>query len=72
MNWDGVSSLKLNLCNIHTNLFLLSIVGTSTEEGVGICHAICEHLIESKAYVFFATHFLDLAYLDSLYPNVEK
>lgn len=45
---------------------------TSTEEGVGISHAICEHLISVKPIVFFATHFLELMDLDCLYSNVEN
>lgn len=49
-----------------------SLLGTSPEEGVAICHAICESLIGSSAFVFFATHFLELTELESLYPNVEK
>ncbi|KAG1709722.1 MutS 4 [Nymphon striatum] len=44
--------------------------GTSIEEGIGICWAIAEILIESKAFVFFATHFRELAQLD-MYPNVQ-
>uniref|UniRef100_H3AEP5 MutS protein homolog 4 n=1 Tax=Latimeria chalumnae TaxID=7897 RepID=H3AEP5_LATCH len=46
--------------------------GTSTEEGVGICHAICEYLLNLKAFTLFATHFLELCHLDALYPNVEN
>ncbi len=46
--------------------------GTAIEEGVGICHAICEHLISTHAFVFFATHFLDLTHIDSMYSNVDK
>ncbi|XP_045212131.2 mutS protein homolog 4-like isoform X2 [Mercenaria mercenaria] len=46
--------------------------GTSVEEGVGICFSICEHLIATKAFTFFVTHFRELTMLDSLYPNVEN
>ncbi|KAK3083385.1 hypothetical protein FSP39_021201 [Pinctada imbricata] len=46
--------------------------GTSAEEGVGICHAICEHLLKQKSFTFFTTHFLELTNLESLYPNVEN
>ncbi|XP_060559607.1 mutS protein homolog 4-like [Ruditapes philippinarum] len=46
--------------------------GTSVEEGVGLCFSICEHLINTKAFTFFVTHFRDLTLLDSLYPNVEN
>ncbi|KAL5005729.1 hypothetical protein ScPMuIL_016887 [Solemya velum] len=46
--------------------------GTSTDEGIGICHAVCEYLLNLKAFTFFVTHFLDLTNLDSLYPNAEN
>ncbi|XP_074639659.1 mutS protein homolog 4-like [Acropora palmata] len=46
--------------------------GTSSEEGVGICFSICENLLGKKAFTFFATHFLELTTMDSLYPNVEN
>ncbi|XP_041374859.1 mutS protein homolog 4-like isoform X2 [Gigantopelta aegis] len=46
--------------------------GTSAEEGVGICYAVCEHLLKTKAYTFFVTHFMELTNLDNLYPNVEN
>ncbi|XP_072545639.1 mutS protein homolog 4 [Salminus brasiliensis] len=46
--------------------------GTSAEEGIGICHAVCEFLINLKAFSLFATHFLELCQLETLYPNVEN
>ncbi|XP_026789533.3 mutS protein homolog 4 isoform X2 [Pangasianodon hypophthalmus] len=46
--------------------------GTSAEEGIGICHSVCEFLINLKAFTLFATHFLELCQLESLYPNVEN
>ncbi|MEE6494711.1 hypothetical protein FKM82_001853 [Ascaphus truei] len=46
--------------------------GTSTEEGIGICYAVCEHLLGIKAFTLFATHFLELCHLGTLYPNVEN
>ncbi|KAK3734853.1 hypothetical protein QZH41_017561, partial [Actinostola sp. cb2023] len=46
--------------------------GTSSEEGVGICFAVCEHLLNIKAFTYFATHFLELTSIDELYPNVEN
>ncbi|KAL4241059.1 MutS protein msh4 [Mactra antiquata] len=46
--------------------------GTSAEEGVGLCFSICEHLLKTKAFTFFVTHFAELTSLDSLYPNVEN
>ncbi len=46
--------------------------GTSSEEGVGLCQAICEHLLSTEAITFFSTHFLELTRLEALYPNVDK
>uniref|UniRef100_H2YI01 DNA mismatch repair proteins mutS family domain-containing protein n=1 Tax=Ciona savignyi TaxID=51511 RepID=H2YI01_CIOSA len=46
--------------------------GTSSEEGVGLCWAISEFLLVQKSFTFFATHFLELCRLESIYPNVEN
>nr|XP_006819740.1 PREDICTED: mutS protein homolog 4-like [Saccoglossus kowalevskii] len=46
--------------------------GTSNEEGLSICYAVCEHLLSLKAFAFFATHFLQLTRLPEHYPNVEN
>ncbi|MEQ2304614.1 MutS protein msh4, partial [Ameca splendens] len=46
--------------------------GTSAEEGIGICHSVCEFLLGLKVFTLFATHFLELCQLESLYPNVEN
>ncbi|XP_053927089.1 mutS protein homolog 4 isoform X5 [Cuculus canorus] len=46
--------------------------GTSAEEGIGICYAACEYLLNLKAFTLFATHFLELCHMDGLYPNVEN
>ncbi|KAM3871478.1 mutS protein homolog 4 [Diretmus argenteus] len=46
--------------------------GTSAEEGIGICHSVCEFLLSLKAFTLFATHFLELCQLEALYPNVEN
>uniref|UniRef100_A0A3Q1JBY1 DNA mismatch repair protein n=1 Tax=Anabas testudineus TaxID=64144 RepID=A0A3Q1JBY1_ANATE len=46
--------------------------GTSAEEGIGICHSVCEFLLSLQAFTLFATHFLELCQLESLYPNVEN
>ncbi|XP_063952097.1 mutS protein homolog 4-like [Lytechinus pictus] len=58
----------------HESLVIIDELGrgTSSDEGVGICHAICEYLLSLKAFTFFATHFMELANLDALYPNVEN
>ncbi|KAE9548385.1 hypothetical protein FO519_008399 [Halicephalobus sp. NKZ332] len=45
---------------------------TSTEEGIGICYAICEKLIRSRAFVLFATHFLDLSLLELSFSAVQN
>uniref|UniRef100_A0A914I8M9 DNA mismatch repair proteins mutS family domain-containing protein n=1 Tax=Globodera rostochiensis TaxID=31243 RepID=A0A914I8M9_GLORO len=45
---------------------------TSTEEGIGICYAICERLLSTGAFVLFATHFLDMAHLALNYPDIVK
>ncbi|XP_071983700.1 mutS protein homolog 4 isoform X2 [Engystomops pustulosus] len=46
--------------------------GTSAEEGIGICYAVCEHFIGTQAFTLFATHFLELCHLSTLYPNVQN
>ncbi|KAH9492797.1 MutS protein msh4 [Bulinus truncatus] len=46
------------------------LTGTSAEEGVGICWAISENLIKTKAFTFFVTHFKQLTDLKKNYPNV--
>ncbi|XP_061896650.1 mutS protein homolog 4-like isoform X1 [Entelurus aequoreus] len=46
--------------------------GTSAEEGIGICHSVCEFLLNLKAFTLFATHYLELCQLECLYPNVEN
>ncbi|XP_046863669.1 mutS protein homolog 4-like [Xenia sp. Carnegie-2017] len=46
--------------------------GTSSEEGLAICFAICEELLTKKAFTFFATHFLELTTMDGMYPNIEN
>ncbi|XP_066228301.1 mutS protein homolog 4 [Saccopteryx leptura] len=46
--------------------------GTNTEEGIGICYAVCEYLLSLKAFTLFATHFLEVCHIDVLYPNVEN
>ncbi|NXN91341.1 MSH4 protein, partial [Rhinopomastus cyanomelas] len=46
--------------------------GTSAEEGIGICFAACEYLLNLKAFTLFATHFLELCHMLALYPNVEN
>ncbi|KAF9915240.1 MutS protein msh4 [Lobosporangium transversale] len=44
--------------------------GTSTHDGLGIAFAVCEDLIHSRAFVFFATHFQELTRTLAVYHNV--
>ena len=46
--------------------------GTSVEEGVSICFAICEHLLKTNAFTLMATHFIELTKLENFYLNVSK
>lgn len=46
--------------------------GTSIEEGTAISWAMAEELLKSKSFILFATHYLFLTKLESLYPNVLK
>ena len=46
--------------------------GTSYEVSVGLCFAISEHLIDSQAFVIFATHFIFLVQLEKLYLQTSK
>ena len=43
---------------------------TSTDEGIALSIAICEHMIKSSAFVFFATHLHEISCLDAMYPQV--
>ncbi|KAG0269965.1 MutS protein msh4 [Actinomortierella ambigua] len=44
--------------------------GTSTHDGMGIAFAVCEVLAQTRAFVFFATHFHELASTLTVYHNV--
>lgn len=46
--------------------------GTGVEEAVSLCWAISEKLLQSKAFVLFATHFLQLTRLEHLYYKVSS
>ena len=56
-----------------TSLILIDELGrgTSEEEGVGMCFAILEKLLQTRAYVLVATHFIELELLAKLYFNVK-
>ena len=45
--------------------------GTSAEEGLGLCYAISEQLLATRAFTFLATHFLELNGLSTHYNNVD-
>jgi DNA mismatch repair protein MSH4 len=62
----------LDSCTTHS-LVLLDELGKSTscDDGMPICFAICENLMQRKIQSFFATHFLDMASkLEDLYAMV--
>ncbi|CAG8498626.1 178_t:CDS:10 [Paraglomus occultum] len=44
--------------------------GTSTHDGLGITYAVCEELLRSNAFIFFATHFHELTTSLAMYANV--
>ncbi|XP_078734936.1 mutS protein homolog 4 [Lampetra fluviatilis] len=46
--------------------------GTAAHEALGICHAVCECLLQRKTFTIFATHHLELCHLSTLYPNVSN
>uniref|UniRef100_A0AC35U8Z6 DNA_MISMATCH_REPAIR_2 domain-containing protein n=1 Tax=Rhabditophanes sp. KR3021 TaxID=114890 RepID=A0AC35U8Z6_9BILA len=45
---------------------------TSTEEGLAICFSMIEELINSRAFVIFATHFLNLSKLSLTFSSIEN
>uniref|UniRef100_A0A914CRA4 DNA mismatch repair proteins mutS family domain-containing protein n=1 Tax=Acrobeloides nanus TaxID=290746 RepID=A0A914CRA4_9BILA len=70
-----MSEMSVILQNITEHSFIIIdelARSTSTEEGMGICYAICESLIKSKAFVFFATHFLDISLLELNFSAVQN
>ncbi|WWD17159.1 hypothetical protein CI109_101597 [Kwoniella shandongensis] len=70
----GLSTFALEMATsamILANLIKLGR-GTAPLEGVGISHAIAESLIEKRSFVFFATHFHDLAITLGNLPGVTK
>ncbi|RUS27664.1 hypothetical protein BC938DRAFT_482923 [Jimgerdemannia flammicorona] len=44
--------------------------GTSTQDALGITYAVCERLLKTKAFIFFATHFHELTTRLASCPNV--
>ena len=78
---EGLSTFMVEMvetAHILNNLTDRSLVildevgrGTSTYDGLSIAWAISEYLIErSQAKVLFATHYLELTELESMYPGV--
>ncbi|KAI7863458.1 muts domain V-domain-containing protein [Spinellus fusiger] len=55
-----------------TSLVLIDELGrgTSPQDALSIAGAICEELIQSKAYCFFSTHLHELSQIIDMYPNV--
>ncbi|XP_054269592.1 mutS protein homolog 4-like isoform X2 [Macrosteles quadrilineatus] len=45
---------------------------TDSEEGTAVAWVLCEQLLQSKAFVFFTTHYHTLSKLQTLYPNVSN
>eukprot|EP00928_Gymnodinium_smaydae_P069601 TRINITY_DN5318_c0_g1_i1.p1 TRINITY_DN5318_c0_g1~~TRINITY_DN5318_c0_g1_i1.p1 ORF type:complete len:901 (+),score=153.92 TRINITY_DN5318_c0_g1_i1:107-2809(+) len=43
--------------------------GTAHAEGIAICWAVCERLLELKVYTLFATHFFEICRLQAVYPS---
>lgn len=44
---------------------------TSIEEGTALAMAVCEKLMNSKAFIFVTTHFTFFAKMAEMYYNVE-
>ncbi|WVQ80249.1 hypothetical protein IAT38_002354 [Cryptococcus sp. DSM 104549] len=58
----ATSAMLLGLATDHSLLLIDELGrGTSTVEGLGMSHAIAESLVARKSFVFFATHYSDLA-----------
>lgn len=82
MNWDAVSRPARNLVSIGfateyicDPTLQLTIHGgqnlaTDPADGLGLCFASSERLLQTKAIVYLATHFKEMTKL-TMYPNVE-
>jgi len=46
--------------------------GTSYLDGASIAWSICEYLLSLRTYTLCATHYMQLADLESVYPNVKN
>jgi len=61
--------------NVNDNsLVIIDELGRATcaEEGTAISWALAEELIQKKSFVLFATHYLFLTKLETIYLNVLK
>jgi DNA mismatch repair protein MSH4 len=69
---DGAKYILDNVTD--TSLVLIDDLGKgpSCSEGVGLCVAVCEELLEVNdcAFTFFATHFEEVFIALESYPNV--
>ncbi len=56
----------------YDSLILMDEIGrgTSTADGMALAWATAEHISKKGAMCLFATHYLELTKLDSLYPNI--
>ncbi|CAO3677686.1 unnamed protein product [Umbelopsis vinacea] len=78
----GLSSFMVEMRDIayllqnvtDSSLVIMDELGraTSTCEALAITTAVCEELIEMKAFVYFATHLHELTYTLDAFPNVVK
>ncbi|KAI8580090.1 hypothetical protein K450DRAFT_280310 [Umbelopsis ramanniana AG] len=78
----GISSFMVEMRDIaymlqnvtDSSLIIMDEMGraTSTCDALAISTAVCEELIDTKAFVYFATHLHELTYTLDVYPNVVK
>lgn len=56
-----------------SSLVLIDELGRSTAvaDGIGLCWAISEFLVQMHAYTLMATHYTPLRRLSAVYPNVK-
>ncbi|KAG2181767.1 hypothetical protein INT44_008582, partial [Umbelopsis vinacea] len=79
---SGISSFMVEMRDVaymlqnvtDSSLIIMDEMGraTSTCDALAITTAVCEELIHTKAFVFFATHLHELTYTLDVYRNVVK
>ncbi|KAH8548819.1 muts 4 [Umbelopsis sp. PMI_123] len=79
---SGISSFMVEMRDIaymlqnvtDSSLIIMDEMGraTSTYDALAISTGVCEELINTKAFVYFATHFHELTSILDVYPNVVK